>query len=231
MTTAVNETVGRAPGAVAAGRYPVSKRLFDLALSLAALLVLWPLLLALAIWVRLDTPGPVLYRGTRAGLGGRPFKMNKFRSMVVNADKGASSTPSDDPRITRAGAVLRRFKLDELPQLLNVVKGEMSFVGPRPQVIWEVERYTAEERGLLALPPGITDWASLKYRNEGEILKGAADPDAAYHELIAPGKTRLGLEYVRTRTLLTDVKIIAATALSVLGVDPAWCIPAHERNT
>jgi lipopolysaccharide/colanic/teichoic acid biosynthesis glycosyltransferase len=169
-----------------------------------------------AIWLRIkrDADGPVLYTGTRVGRGGRPFKMYKFRTMVVDADRiGGPNTPDDDNRLTKTGRTLRKYKLDELPQLLNVLKGDMSFVGPRPQVTQEVATYTEEERQLLEVRPGITDWASLRFHNEGEILRGHADPDRAYAELIRPEKMRLGLEYVRRATLKDDVAILAQTAL------------------
>lgn len=168
-----------------------------------------------AIWVRirLDDGGPVLYRGMRAGRGGTPFEMYKFRTMVVNAERlGGSSTADDDPRITRTGRALRRFKLDELPQLFNVLKGDMSLVGPRPQVLHEVAEYTEEERHLLDVRPGVTDWASLRFNNEGEILRGHADADKAYAEIIKPEKVRLGLEYVRQATLSDDLRILWQTA-------------------
>jgi lipopolysaccharide/colanic/teichoic acid biosynthesis glycosyltransferase len=169
-----------------------------------------------AIWwrIRRDGDGPVLYQGTRVGLDGRPFKMYKFRTMVVNADRvGGPNTPDDDQRLTKIGRTLRKYKLDELPQLINVLKGEMSFVGPRPQVPQEVANYSAEERELLSVRPGITDWASIRFHNEGEILRGHADPDRAYAELIRPEKMRLGLEYVRRGTLKDDLTILAQTVL------------------
>src|SRR6185437_14093478 len=154
--------------------------------ALIGVVALSPLFMAIAAWVKLSSPGPVLYAGLRIGRGGVPFRMLKFRTMVVNADAlGASSTSADDARLTSAGRVLRRFKLDELPQLVNVLRGDMSFVGPRPQVGWAVELYTPEERELLSVRPGITDFASLKFRNEGEILRGSADPDRDYLEKIA----------------------------------------------
>jgi len=157
--------------------------------------------------------------------------MRKFRTMVVDADKiGPSSTAGDDPRITRPGKFMRRFKLDELPQLFNVLRGEMSFVGPRPQVQWAVDLYTPEERLLLSVRPGITDFASLRFRNEDEILKGSADPDKDYLEKIAPQKIKLGLHYVRNQSLLTDLKLIVATGLMVFGVSPEWCLPRPELN-
>lgn len=210
--------------------YPPFKRVLDLVLGLLLLCLLLPLLGALALWIRLSDPGPVLYAGTRVGRGGRPFRMLKFRTMAVNADQaGPSSTAGDDPRITRPGRVLRRLKLDELPQLFNVIRGDMSFVGPRPQVQWAVDLYTPEERLLLSVRPGITDFASLRFRNEAEILQGSADPDRDYLVKIAPGKIRLGLTYVRRLSFATDVRLIVATALSVLGVNPDWCLPPGER--
>jgi lipopolysaccharide/colanic/teichoic acid biosynthesis glycosyltransferase len=146
------------------------------------------------------------------GRNGFRFRMLKFRTMVVAADTlGGSSTPDDDPRITRVGKFLRAHKLDELPQLWNVLRGEMSFVGPRPQVEWLVNLYTSEERSILDVPPGITDNASLRFPNEGEILRGSPDPDKDYLEKIHPEKMRLGLEYVRTRTFVGDLRIIAKT--------------------
>ncbi len=172
-------------------------------------------LLAFIWWrIKRDADGPVLYVATRVGQGERPFKMYKFRTMVVNADRiGGPNTPDDDDRLTRTGRTLRKYKLDELPQLLNVLKGDMSFVGPRPQVLPEVATYSEEERRLLSVRPGITDWASLRFHNEGEILRGHPDPDRAYAELIRPEKMRLGLEYVRRGTLRDDIAILLQTFL------------------
>jgi lipopolysaccharide/colanic/teichoic acid biosynthesis glycosyltransferase len=144
--------------------------------------------------------------------------MVKFRTMVANADRlGGSSTSDDDPRITGIGKKLRRLKLDELPQLINVLKGEMSLVGPRPEVPQEVARYTEEERELLSVRPGITDWASVRFRGEGAILKGSANPHETYLRLIRPEKMRLGLEYVRDRSLETDMRILAATLKALVS--------------
>ena len=197
--------------------YPVAKRLFDLVFSTLGLIILSPVLLAIVAAIKRDSPGPALYKGTRVGLNGALFKMDKFRTMVTNADKiGGSSTPEDDPRITRVGRFLRRYKLDELPQLINVFKGEMSFVGPRPQVSWAVDLYTPEERQILTLRPGITDYASLKFPNEGEILKGSTNPDKDYMEKIHPEKMRLSLEYVRTRSMGLDIKIIFQTLAAIV---------------
>jgi len=189
-----------------------SKRVFDVVASTLGLLALSPLLVAIAVLIKLDSKGPVFYRGDRVGKDGRSFRIFKFRTMVPNAESlGGSSTPEDDPRLTRVGKALRRRKLDELPQLMNVLTGDMSFVGPRPQVRWAVDRYTDKEMALLSVRPGITDYASLRFSNEEEILRGAADPDQAYLELIAPEKVRLGLEYVRTRSFWVDMKLICLT--------------------
>jgi lipopolysaccharide/colanic/teichoic acid biosynthesis glycosyltransferase len=195
----------------------VLKRSFDVLASVLGLLFLLLFLLALAVVIKLDSRGPVFYRGVRAGRFGKPFRIFKFRTMVHNAEKiGGPSSAADDPRITRTGSFLRRYKLDELPQLINVAKGEMSFVGPRPEVIQEVQLYTETEKRLLEMRPGITDWASIKFRNEGEILRGNADPHQAYREKIRPEKVRLGLEYVNSHSFATDCKIIAQTLKAIL---------------
>lgn len=192
------------------------KRLFDFVLATIGIFVLAPVLAFIAVAIKLTSKGPVFYRGERVGRGGRLFRIFKYRTMVVDAEKlGGSSTPEDDPRITRVGGFLRRYKLDELPQLFNVWSGEMSFVGPRPQVAWAVEKYSPEERLLLTVRPGITDPASLRFPNEGEILKGAADPDKAYWELIHPEKMRLSLDYVRNSSLALDVRLILQTIRAI----------------
>jgi lipopolysaccharide/colanic/teichoic acid biosynthesis glycosyltransferase len=193
------------------------KRIMDFVASFLGLIPLSPFLVAIAISIKLDSPGPVLYRGVRVGLNGRHFNILKFRTMVVNADKiGGSTTLEDDPRLTRIGHSLRRYKLDELPQLFNVLRGEMSLVGPRPQVLWAVERYSVEEKELLNVRPGITDYASLRFRNEGEILRGSTDPDKDYLEKIHPEKMRLSLDYVRNRSFWVDCKILVDTLATVL---------------
>jgi lipopolysaccharide/colanic/teichoic acid biosynthesis glycosyltransferase len=192
----------------------------DFSISLLGLALLSPILLAIALLIKLDSRGPVFYRGVRAGRTGKPFRIFKFRTMVANADKiGGPSSSSDDPRITRAGNFLRHHKLDELPQLLNVIRGEMSLVGPRPEVIDEVRLYTAEERQLLQIQPGITDWASIRFRNEGEILRGSSDPHQAYRERIRPEKIRLGLAYVHNHSFATDCQIILETLKVLLESD------------
>jgi len=195
----------------------VLKRGFDVCAAAFGLVVLSPLVAVAAASVKLSSRGPILYRGVRVGINGRQFKMLKFRTMVSNAEAiGCSSTPVDDPRVTAVGRFLRRTKLDELPQLWNVVVGDMSIVGPRPQVPWAVDRYTPEERLVLSVRPGITDTASLEFANEGEILRGSTDPDRDYMEKIHPEKMRLSLEYVRSRSFVSDLAIIARTVGAIL---------------
>ena len=179
------------------------------------LTVMSPVIAAIWLKIRLvDRDGPAVYAGKRVGRGGREFKMYKFRSMVTNADRiGGPNTSDADSRITSTGRFLRRYKLDELPQLVNVLRGDMSFVGPRPEVPVQVANWTDEERKVLAVRPGITDWASLKFHNEGEILAGQPDPDEAYDRLIRPGKLQLGREYVERSTFVDDLKIIWRTAV------------------
>ena len=195
------------------------KRLFDITFSTLGLVVFSPLLIAVAVWVKIDSPGPVFYRGKRAGRGNRPFGIYKFRSMVMNADKmGGSSTSGADSRITRSGRFIRRYKLDELSQLINVVTGDMSLVGPRPEVLSYTSKYDGELLEILDARPGITDWASIWNADEGGVLAGAKDPDRAYEILIQPTKLKLQLKYVRERSMWTDFKIILYTVRRI--VDP-----------
>lgn len=193
------------------------KRVFDVAVAAIGLLVLVPILIAVAVKINKEDGGATFYRGQRVGKDGKQFNIYKFRTMVVNAEKiGGPSTSEDDPRVTQIGKVLRKYKLDELPQLINVLKGEMSLVGPRPEVPSEVKTYTEEEKRVLTVKPGITDWASIAFRNEGEILKGSADPHQAYREKIRPEKLRLALSYVDNVSLKTDALIIMKTVKTVL---------------
>ena len=197
------------------------KRAFDIVASAVGLVVFSPLLLAIAIWVKLDSPGPVFYRGQRVGRGNRPFGIFKFRSMVVNADRlGGSSTAGEDPRVTRSGRFIRRYKIDELSQLLNVLTGDMSIVGPRPEILAYTSRYQGEYLEILSVRPGITDWASIWNADEGGVLAGARDPDRAYEVLIQPTKLQLQLKYVRERTMWIDLKIIVYTLRRIF--DPAF---------
>jgi len=192
------------------------KRVLDLAVAMLGLTALAPLLAILAVAVKLESPGPVFYRGRRVGRHGKPFRMFKFRSMVVNADRiGGSSTADSDPLITRVGRFLRKYKLDELPQLINVLKGEMSFVGPRPEVQQYVDLYTPEEQLILTVRPGITDWATLSNADEGAVLAGSPDPDKTYLEEIRPEKVRLQLEYVKHQSMSTDMVIVGRTIATI----------------
>lgn len=192
------------------------KRLFDVTFSSIGLVVFSPLLLLIALLIKLDSPGPVFYRGVRVGRFGKPFRIFKFRTMVADAEKlGGPSTADDDPRITRAGKLIRKYKLDELPQLINVLKGEMSIVGPRPEVQMYVDMFTEEEKAILSVRPGMTDWASLWDIDEGAILAGSLDPEKTYMEKIRPEKIRLQLEYVRNHSFWVDLKIILKTLKSV----------------
>lgn len=206
------------------------KRIFDLTTAIVGVVVLSPLFALISLLVKIEDFGPVFYHGLRVGKNGTLFHIHKFRTMVIGAETlGADSTPMDDPRITRIGGILRQYKLDELPQFVNVLKGEMSLVGPRPQVQWAVDLYTDAERALLRVRPGITDYASLVFRNEATILEGSSDPDKDYLEKVAPEKIRLGLQYVSHHSLATDITILVATATTVLGVDPRWCLPCDAR--
>ncbi len=194
-----------------------TKRILDLIAAFSGLVLLSPFIAATALAIKLHDGGPIFYRGGRVGRHGKLFHIFKFRTMVVNADRiGGPSTAGDDPRITPVGRALRRYKLDELPQLINVLKGEMSLVGPRPEVPQYVDLFTSEERAILSVQPGITDWASLWNSDEGAVLAGSPDPERTYLERIRPEKVRLQLEYVRRRNLWVDVTIIVQTVAATL---------------
>ena len=194
------------------------KRLLDLTAAATGLVVLSPLLIAVAVAVWLQDFQSPFYVAPRMGLGGTTFKMVKFRSMTVGADRaGVDSTSVDDVRITAIGRWLRAYKLDELMQLWNVLTGDMSPVGPRPQVCREVDIWTDVERGLLSVKPGITDLSSIVFSDESEILKGACDPDIAYNQLIRPWKSRLGLAYIRHQSVSLDIELILTTALALVS--------------
>jgi len=190
------------------------KRLVDILLSSVALIILSPLFAIVAILIKLDSPGPVFYRGVRIGRYGKPFRIYKFRTMVANAEKiGGPSTAADDPRLTKIGRkFVKRFNLDELPQFINVLKGEMSIVGPRPEVPEVINLLPANERNvLLSVRPGITDWATLWIRDEAERLEGSPEPHQKYLKEIWPTKRKLALKYVRNHSLWTDFKIMFKT--------------------
>ncbi len=188
------------------------KRLFDIVTSGLALLVLLPLLVVLALAVALGSPGGSFFRQTRVGRGGQPFQLLKFRSMRPGSEaKGQITVGERDPRITGVGHLLRRTKLDELPQLINILKGDMSVVGPRPEVPRYVALYTAEQREVLRVRPGLTSLASIAYINENEVLGRSADPERTYVEEVMPAKLALDLRYVREQSLALDLRIIAGT--------------------
>ena len=188
------------------------KRLFDVIASGLGLIVLSPLFLILAIWIKCDSKGPVFYRQVRVGRWNKDFRIFKFRSMRVGADKGSLVTiGGHDPRITRSGYFIRKFKLDELPQLINVFIGEMSLVGPRPEVRHYVDYWTPEQMHVLDVRPGITDPASIKFRNENELMEKAEDPEKYYIEVIMQEKIRLYLEYVEKQSFFYDLGLIFKT--------------------
>ena len=195
----------------------VLKRAMDIVVSGGALLVLWPALLLVAAAIKIDDPGPVFYRQVRVGRNGKEFRIFKFRTMVVDADKkGLAITVGRDSRITRMGAFLRKTKLDELAQLLNVFLGDMSFVGPRPEVPKYVNMYTPYQRQVLLVRPGITDYASIAYRNENDLLAGSEDPERMYIDVIMPDKIELNMKYLREISPLADLKLIFGTILAVV---------------
>ena len=188
------------------------KRLFDIVMSGLGLLILSPFFLLLAIWIKLDSSGPVFFRQLRVGKDNKDFRIFKFRSMRVGADKGSQVTIGGrDPRITRSGYFIRKFKLDELPQLINVFVGDMSLVGPRPEVRHYVDYWTPEQMRVLDVRPGITDPASIKFRNENELLEKAEDPERFYIDVIMQEKLKLYLEYVWNHSFLGDLGLIFKT--------------------
>lgn len=196
----------------------MAKALLDRTAAAIGLLVLLPFFVVVAFLVWKQDGHSPLYAAVRVGQRGRPFRMIKMRSMVIDADRvGASSTAGDDPRITPVGRFIRRWKLDELSQLWNVLKGDMSLVGPRPQVQSEVATYTAEEMVLLEAKPGITDFASIVFADEAEILRGASDADLAYRRLIRPWKSRLGLFYIKNHSMWLDLQLIALTLVRIVA--------------
>ena len=193
------------------------KRLMDIAVSGGALLVIWPVLALIALAIKMDDPGPVFYRQVRVGRDGKTFRIFKFRTMVVDADKkGLAITVGRDSRITRVGAILRKTKLDELAQLINVFTGEMSFVGPRPEVPKYVDMYTPYQRQVLLVRPGITDYASIAYRNENDLLEGAEDPERMYIDVIMPDKIELNMKYLREISPIADIRLIFKTIIAVI---------------
>ncbi len=197
--------------------YRFSKRCFDIFFSLLGILFLLLLFLFVAIAIKCSSKGPVLFKQERVGKNGKTFKIWKFRSMVVDAEaKGRQITTDGDSRITKVGKFIRKTKIDELPQLFNVLSGKMSFVGPRPEVPRYVELYTEEQRKVLTVKPGITDLASIEYRNENDLLKEAEDPDRKYIEEIMPAKLELNLKYIEKAGFFYDIGLIFKTVFKVI---------------
>ena len=194
----------------------IAKRIFDIIFSLLGLVVLLPLFLVIAFLIVLDSKGGVFFLQERVGRYGRPFKIFKFRTMYKDAEKkGQLTVGSRDPRITKVGYWLRKTKMDELPQLINVLKGDMSFVGPRPEVKKYVDLYNEEQKQVLNVRPGITDFASIVFRNENDLLADSNDPEKLYVEKIMPAKLKLNMKYIKERSLLLDVKIIIKTVFNI----------------
>ncbi|EIF38899.1 sugar transferase [Haemophilus parainfluenzae] len=192
-------------------------RFFDFILSLVGLVVLAPIFIVLAIWIKIDSKGPVFYKQVRVGQNDIDFGLFKFRSMVVDADKkGLITVGGRDPRITRSGYFIRKYKLDELPQLINVLLGDMSLVGPRPEVRKYVELYTDEQQKVLSVKPGITDYASIEYMDENEILGKSNDPEKTYIEEIMPEKIKYNMKYINNKNLFEYFKIILLTVLKIV---------------
>lgn len=194
------------------------KRLFDIVFSIIGLIIASPIILVIVFLIKKEDKGPVFYRGKRVGKNGKVFKMFKFRTMVQNADKiGGPSTSADDPRLTKIGKLIRDHNLDELPQFIDILRGKMSFVGPRPEVPLEVETYPEDiKKIILSCKPGLTDLATLEDIHEEEILRGAADPHEAYRKLIKPKKLKLAVEYVQRKSFWLDMKILMKTFLKAI---------------
>lgn len=196
----------------------MAKRIFDLFFSITGMIFLLPVIVFISLWIKLDSPGPVFFRQVRIGRHCRMFRIFKFRTMCVDAEsKGRQITVGEDPRITKSGSFLRKYKMDELPQLINVIKGEMSLVGPRPEVPRYVELYPEKVRErVLSVPPGITDFASIEYRDENVILGCAEDPDAAYIREVMPVKLKYYERYVAERSLWVDFKLVLSTLKAII---------------
>lgn len=193
------------------------KRIFDIVTSGLGLIVLSPLFLFLALWIKYDSRGPVFYRQVRVGRNNKNFRLYKFRSMRSGADRqGLITIGGRDPRVTRAGYYIRKYKLDELPQLINVFVGDMSIVGPRPEVRRYVDLYTPEQMQVLTVRPGITDMASIRYRNENELLEQAEDPEKYYREVVMPDKLKINREYIERASFWFDIRLIFCTLQAII---------------
>jgi len=193
------------------------KRCFDIICAALGLILVTPLIIYACFRIKGEDGGPAFFRGDRIGLHGKSFRIFKFRTMVVDAEKlGGPSTADDDPRVTSIGKFLRKYKLDELPQLINVLQGDMSIVGPRPEVKHYTDLFSEEERAILSVRPGITDWASIWNVDEGALLKGPDDPEKTYMKHIRPTKLKLQMKYVREKSFWVDLKIIFLTILAII---------------
>ncbi|CEP81797.1 sugar transferase [Paraclostridium sordellii] len=193
------------------------KRIFDIVTSFIGLILLSPILIIIAVFIKLDSKGPVFFKQKRVGKNKQIFEIYKFRTMVIDAEKlGKQITVGNDNRITKIGKFIRKCKLDELPQLINVLKGEMSLVGPRPEVPKYVELYDVYQEQVLLVQPGITDYASIEFRNENELLGKSKNPEATYIDEIMPTKIELNLLYIKNISLLEDFKLIFNTILAIL---------------
>lgn len=207
----------------------VVKRALDLILVLILLIPALIVMIPLAIWIKLDSPGPVFYKAIRGGYHNQPFKILKFRSMVVDADKSGGCTAKNDDRVTGAGRVMRRLKLDELPQLLNIIRGDMSFVGPRPELLLYTTQYTKEQECIMWVRPGITDRSSIVYIAQDEIV-GEEDPVANFEKLILPEKNRLRVEYAMSQSFGLDARLFLETIGGVFGKAEAMAKEKKKTN-
>lgn len=196
--------------------YNVFKRIFDFTSSLLVLLLLSPLFLIVGIWILLDSNGGMFYKHIRVGKNGKEFGLLKFRSMAVGADKGSQITIGNDARVTKVGQFIRKYKIDELPQLINILKGEMSVVGPRPEVKKYVDLYSDEQLKVLEVLPGLSDYASIQYFDEQKILGKAENPNQEYINVVMPAKLKLNLKYISEKSFKTDLKIIFRTVMKIL---------------
>jgi len=210
--------------------YAFTKRAFDILASVAAIVVLFPLMLLVFIIIRIESTGGSIYYGKRTGLGGQPFNIYKYRTMSADAEQtGGPSTALNDPRLTRIGRWLRKYKIDELPQLFNILFGSMSFVGPRPQVELYTNAYDEEEQKILTVKPGLTDYASIHFIDMDESL-GTVDVDAKYAKDIEPTKNRLRLKYVQERSIWVDTQLLCMTFLALFGFRKKWNTESSPEN-
>ncbi len=196
--------------------YLFSKRIFDVVSSLIALVLFSPLIIIISLWIAIDSRGGVFYKQIRVGKNQKEFGLYKFRSMRPNSDKAGQITVGNDSRVTKVGRFIRKFKIDEVPQLINILKGDMSVVGPRPEVPKYVNMYSAEQLKVLSVLPGLTDYASIEYLDEQKILGAAEDPDKAYIEEVMPAKLKLNLKYISDRGFWLDIKLIFRTLRKIV---------------